>query len=131
MKLITWLMLSNAQSTGPLGRDYIKRLVELAGMSEHCDYGEQVHTKFEDATIRPDMIIKMPDKRELVVDAKTSTKAYLDAMETSDTNKQKMFLKKHSQNVKDHIKSCLLKIIGINLQIAQTSQSYLYLAINF
>ena len=101
--------LKRPEVRGRWGEITLKRLVELAGMSEHCDYGEQVYTKSEDATIRPDMIIKMPDKRELVVDAKTSTKAYLDAMETSDTNKQKMFLKKHSQNVKDHIKKLSAK----------------------
>ena len=51
MKLITWLMLSNAQRYEAVGARLRKRLVELAGMSEHCDYGEQVHTKSEDAIL--------------------------------------------------------------------------------
>ena len=56
--------LKRPEVRGRWGEITLKRLVELAGMSGFfCDYGEQVHTKSEDATIRPDMIIKMPDKR--------------------------------------------------------------------
>ena len=62
---------------GRWGEITLRRLVELAGMVEHCDFQEQVHTVDDDAIIRPDMIVRMPDQRELVVDVKTPLDAYL------------------------------------------------------
>ena len=66
---------------GRWGEITLRRLVELAGMVEHCDFQEQVHTAGEGQVIRPDMIVRMPDSRELVVDVKTPLDAYLEAVE--------------------------------------------------
>ena len=60
------------------GDDY-ERLVELAGMQEHCDFVTQSHTQTESGAIRPDMIINLPEGRQLVVDVKTPLDAYLEA----------------------------------------------------
>ena len=62
---------------GRWGEITLRRLVELAGMVEHCDFIEQAHTMTEGQIIRPDMIVKMPDERHLVVDVKTPLDAYL------------------------------------------------------
>ena len=101
--------LKRPEVRGRWGEITLKRLVELAGMVEHCDFVEQVHSKSDDSIIRPDMIIRMPDKRDLVVDVKTPLDAYLKAIETPDKDKQKILLQKHSSNVKDHIKKLSAK----------------------
>ena len=58
----------------------LKRVAELAGMVEHCDFTEQVTAEGEGGRIRPDMIVRLPGEREIVVDAKVSLEAYLDAV---------------------------------------------------
>ncbi|MEQ8206948.1 MAG: DNA recombination protein RmuC, partial [Woeseia sp.] len=62
---------------GRWGEITLRRLVELAGMVEHCDFQEQVHNVEGDKIMRPDMIVSMPDQRELIVDVKTPLDAYL------------------------------------------------------
>ena len=56
---------------GRWGEITLRRLVELAGMVEHCDFVEQVHTENNGQIFRPDMVVRMPDQRQLVVDVKT------------------------------------------------------------
>ncbi len=89
---------------GRWGEITLRRLVELAGMVEHCDFQEQVHTSGEDQNIRPDMIVRMPDHRELVVDVKTPLDAYLEAVEAKDDAQRQLGLKRHARNVKNHIR---------------------------
>ena len=96
--------LKRPEVRGRWGEITLKRLVELAGMVEHCDFDEQVHTLSEDSSIRPDMIVKMPDQRELVVDVKTPLDSYLQAIEAKENSKKEIFLKKHAQNVREHIR---------------------------
>lgn len=90
---------------GRWGEITLKRVVELAGMSEHCDYIEQVSVSTEDGRLRPDMIIHLPNEREIVVDSKVSLDSYLDAIVQDTEEKKKIFLVKHSQQVKKHIKA--------------------------
>ena len=68
---------------GQWGEMTLRRLAELAGMVEHCDFNEQVHVRTEDGALRPDMIVHMPDGRDLVVDVKTPLDAYLDAVDAT------------------------------------------------
>lgn len=89
---------------GRWGEITLKRLVELAGMVEHCDFQEQVHTAGDDQTFRPDMIIRMPDKRELVVDVKTPLDAYLEAVEAPNDEQRRLHLERHARNLRDHIR---------------------------
>ena len=89
---------------GQWGEITLRRLVELAGMVEHCDFREQVHTNDGDQTIRPDMVISMPDQRELVVDVKTPLDAYLSAVEARDDAERKLALERHARNVRDHVR---------------------------
>jgi len=63
---------------GQWGELTLRRLAELAGMVEHCDFAEQVHVRTEDGALRPDMIVHMPEGRDLVVDVKTPLDAYLE-----------------------------------------------------
>jgi len=89
---------------GRWGEITLRRLVELAGMVEHCDFMEQVHTVGDAQIIRPDMIVKMPDQRELVVDVKTPLDAYLQAVEAKDDAQRQLGLERHAKNVRGHIR---------------------------
>src|SRR5687768_17143601 len=63
---------------GQWGELTLRGLAELAGMVEHCDFAEQVHVRTEDGAMRPDMVVHMPEGRDLVVDVKTPLDAYLE-----------------------------------------------------
>ena len=89
---------------GRWGEITLRRLVELAGMVEHCDFIEQAHTVSDGQVIRPDMIVKMPDDRHLVVDVKTPLDAYLEAAEAKDDAQRKLGLERHAKNVRAHIR---------------------------
>ena len=89
---------------GRWGEITLRRLVELAGMVEHCDFQEQVHTVNEGQIFRPDMIVRMPDQRELVVDVKTPLDAYLEAAEAKNDSDRKIGLQRHAKNVRTHIR---------------------------
>lgn len=98
--------LRRPQVRGRWGEITLRRLVELAGMVEHCDFQEQVHSPGSDeqASIRPDMIVRMPDRRELVVDVKTPLEAYLEAVEAPDDLRRKLALERHARNLREHIR---------------------------
>jgi len=94
---------------GRWGEITLRRLVELAGMVEHCDFQEQVHSVGEEQVIRPDMIVRMPDQRELVVDVKTPLDAYLEAVEASNDAQRKLGLQRHTRNLREHIRTLASK----------------------
>jgi len=89
---------------GQWGELTLKRIAELAGMVEHCDFVEQAHTATEDGAIRPDMIIRLPDRGEIVVDVKTPLDAYLQAVEAPDDASRKAALQRHARNVAERIR---------------------------
>jgi DNA recombination protein RmuC len=89
---------------GRWGEITLRRLVELAGMVEHCDFQEQVHSVGEGQIVRPDMVVRMPDRRELVVDVKTPLDAYLEAAEAENDAQRKLGLERHAKNVHAHIR---------------------------
>ena len=89
---------------GRWGEITLRRLVELAGMVEHCDFVEQAHTVSDGQIIRPAMLVKMPDNRHLVVDVKTPLDAYLEAVEAKDDAERKLGLQRHARNVRAHIR---------------------------
>jgi len=94
---------------GQWGELTLKRLVELAGMVEHCDFNEQVHTTTDAGTLRPDMIVHMPDGRSLVVDVKTPLDAYLEAVEADNDEARLLALQRHSQAVAERVRQLSAK----------------------
>jgi DNA recombination protein RmuC len=85
---------------GRWGEITLRRLVELAGMSAHVDFTEQLHQVTDSgASIRPDMIVHMPEQRDIVVDVKTPLDAYLSASEALDDDARALHLKRHAQIV--------------------------------
>ena len=94
---------------GQWGEMTLRRLAELAGMVEHCDFAEQVHVAGEDGALRPDMIVNMPDGRQLVVDVKTPLDAYLSAVEAPDDSSRDAALKRHAQAVTERVRALASK----------------------
>ncbi len=94
---------------GQWGEMTLKRLAELSGMVEYCDFYQQEHTATEDGAIRPDMIVRMPDGREIVVDAKTPLDAYLSAVEATDDATRDKYLQQHARKVAERVKELASK----------------------
>jgi DNA recombination protein RmuC len=84
---------------GQWGEITLKRLVELSGMTAHVDFTEQHHQMTDAGAIRPDMIVHMPEKRDIVVDVKTPLDAYLAAVEAQDDEARAAQLRRHAQIV--------------------------------
>ncbi len=99
--------LTNALRTphvrGRWGEAQLRNVVEYAGMVEHCDYVSQATTATEDGTMRPDLVVRIPGGKHVVVDAKAPLAAYLDAFETSDDEGRERLLADHARQVREHV----------------------------
>jgi len=101
--------LKTSSTRGRYGEIALRRLVEVAGMTEHCDFEEQVSTNTESGRLRPDMIIHLPESRNVVVDSKVPLSAYLEAFETEDPAGQKLAMERHAAAVRTHIRQLASK----------------------
>jgi DNA recombination protein RmuC len=91
---------------GRWGELTLRRVVELAGLSEHCDFTEQEHIAAtgERGSLRPDLLVHMPEARDLVVDAKTPLDGYLDAIEAQDDTARSAALARHAMQVEQRVR---------------------------
>ncbi|NND60278.1 MAG: DNA recombination protein RmuC [Gammaproteobacteria bacterium] len=95
--------------SGQWGEITLRRIVELAGMVEHCDFIEQPQIEGEEGRIRPDMIINLPDRGQLILDSKTPLNAYLDAAQAGDDESRKQALQKHATNMRQRVRELSAK----------------------
>jgi DNA recombination protein RmuC len=89
---------------GRWGEMTLRRIVEIAGMAEHSDFTEQLHLFGEDGAQRPDLVVHMPEGRDLVVDVKTPLDAYLEAIEASTDEARGIALRRHAQQVETRVR---------------------------
>ena len=88
---------------GRWGEIQLKRVVEMAGMLDHCDFVEQQSETTDDGRLRPDLIVRMPGGKQIIIDAKVPLDAYLEANEAQDDATREVLLAKHAQQIRTHI----------------------------
>jgi DNA recombination protein RmuC len=88
---------------GRWGEITLRRVAELSGMQNHCDFFEQASTRSEEGLLRPDMVIQLPGQRQIIIDAKVPLVAYIDALEADSEEEREERLTTHARHIKTHI----------------------------
>ena len=91
------------KTRGRWGEETLKNVMELSGMAQFCDFNMEQSFDTDDGRLRPDVIIRLPGERFIVVDAKTSTSAYMDAVEASDDPQREAHLTTHAKQIRTHM----------------------------
>ena len=94
---------------GRWGELTLRRLVELAGLSEHCDFTEQLQLVGGEGALRPDLVVHLPDARDLVIDAKTPLEAFLAALDAETDEERAQALRRHAQQVETRVRELASK----------------------
>lgn len=98
--------LRSPATRGRWGEIQLKRVVEMAGMLDHCDFHEQASVNNADGNrLRPDLIVRLPGGKSIVVDAKAPLEAFLDATHAGDDEARSAHLTRHARHIRDHMKA--------------------------
>ncbi|KPF86808.1 DNA polymerase V [alpha proteobacterium AAP38] len=98
--------LRSPATRGRWGEIQLKRVVEMAGMLDHCDFHEQASVNNADGNrLRPDLIVRLPGGKSIVVDAKAPLEAFLDATHAGDDEARSAHLSRHARHIRDHMKA--------------------------
>jgi DNA recombination protein RmuC len=97
------------QVRGRWGEHQLRRIVEAAGMLEHCDFNEQVTARADDRVVRPDLVVRLSGGRSVVVDSKAPFEAYLSAMEARDERGRDDHLDMHAKHLRAHVEALAAK----------------------
>ncbi len=114
--LVTALRKPNAR--GQWGQMQLRNVVELAGMVRHCDFAEQSSLAGSEATLRPDLIVRMPGGKHVVVDAKAPLQGVLDAYQARDEEQRERHLQDHARLLRKHVKALADKAYWAGLESA-------------
>lgn len=93
---------ASPKARGRWGEQQLRNVLEMAGLAEHCDFRTEVSVEGEDGRLRPDVIVRLPGGRQLVIDAKCSMNAYLDACEATDETARTACLEVHARALRTH-----------------------------
>ncbi|MCE0482748.1 MAG: DNA recombination protein RmuC [Methylacidiphilales bacterium] len=95
--------LGSPRVRGRWGEIQLRRVVEIAGMLEYCDFDQQVHIGSDEGALRPDLVVRLPGGKSVVVDAKTPMAAYLEAIDAPDEITRKAKLVEHARSIREHM----------------------------
>jgi len=101
--------LRSPQVRGRWGEITLKRVAELAGMSEHCDFFQQESVNGEEGKLRPDMVVRLPNKKVVVVDSKAPLQSYLESLESPTEEERKIKLRDHARLIQSHMQKLSAK----------------------
>ncbi|MEZ5308784.1 MAG: DNA recombination protein RmuC [Pyrinomonadaceae bacterium] len=109
-------VLGNTKNRGQWGEIQLRRVVEIAGMTNYCDFEEQVHLQSESGKKRPDLVVKLPSDRVIIVDAKAPMDSFLEAHEADNETAKAGLFKKHATAIRSHVNALKSKAYQADLE---------------